>query len=96
MIRLHFDLNRHLYVNEEGTKGIAFAHTYFADVQDRLEFSDDLEQRVIEIAQERFGKDRRKPDAYSLHRLAYFYVLEYIYVTAPYVSFIEKAEEAAK
>ena len=85
MIRLYFDRDMHLFVDKEKTKG-----------EDRLPFSDSLEQKVVEIAEKRFAKDRRKPDVYSLEKLDSFCLLEFIYVTAPYASLDVREEKVAK
>ena len=96
MIQLYFDTSRDIYVTAERSQGIALAHTTFADIQERIEDSPDLEERIHVLAKKRFGNDRRKPDAYSLFSLGQgHYALEFIYVTAPFVS-LEKKENAAK
>ncbi|HIH58486.1 MAG TPA: hypothetical protein HA294_00610 [Nanoarchaeota archaeon] len=96
MIQLYFDTHRHIYVTAEKSQGIALDHTTFADVQERIEDSPNLEGKIQVLAEKRFGKDRRKPDAYSLFSLGQgHYALEFIYVTAPFVS-LEKKENAAK
>jgi hypothetical protein len=92
MIRLRFDFHRHLYVNEDFTKGIALSHTYFADVQERFDgHLEGLEEKVFVCAAKKFAKDRRKPDAYSVTDLGSFFVVEFLYVTAPYQDLSLKA-----
>lgn len=90
-------MHRRLYVNDDLTKCISFGHTTFAESSEGFEGpKETLEDRILILAEKKFARDKRKPDAYSISEVTNFYVVEFIYVTAAYKDLFVKKEEAAK
>lgn len=85
-----------MYVDDAARKAIGYQHTVFASEQLRLEkLEQNLEEKVLAIAEKRFRGDRRQPDAYSLTEISGFYILEFLYVTGSYIS-LDEIRKAAK
>lgn len=96
MLRLYFDYKNHLYKNKDLTKCVALIHVTFVKDHEIFDKSEDLERRILRFAEKKFAKDRRKPDAYFIKEITNFCVVEFIYITAPYIDLSKKVEEAAK